>query len=89
MFPLAQLVLVLFAEAVSSREEVPAPLLIHLPYIGLLWMKENNTMAAQPLLSFLFYLREERFVLWTHLTRMFSFILINEVHQEESVEADT
>merc|ERR1711976_715094 len=32
----SQLALILFAEAVSSREEVPAPFLIHVPHIGLL-----------------------------------------------------
>lgn len=33
---LTQLVLVLLPETVSSREEVPASLLVHLPHIGLL-----------------------------------------------------
>lgn len=33
---LTQLVLVLLTETVSSREEVPASLLVHLPHIGLL-----------------------------------------------------
>lgn len=40
--PLTQLVLVLFTEAVSSREEVPASLLVHLPHEGLLQGKERE-----------------------------------------------
>lgn len=35
-FRLSQLVLVLLPEAVSSREEVPASLLVQLPHVGLL-----------------------------------------------------
>lgn len=46
-------------------------------------------MAAQNVLSFLFYSRKERLVLWTHLTRMFGFIFINEIHQEEPVKGET
>lgn len=36
---LAQLVLILFPETVSSWKEIPASLLIHLPHIWLLWRK--------------------------------------------------
>lgn len=39
---LTQLVLVLFTEAVSGREEVPASLLVHLPHEGLLQGKERR-----------------------------------------------
>lgn len=41
-FSLTQLVLILLTEAVSSREEVPASLLVHLPHEGLLQTKENR-----------------------------------------------
>lgn len=40
---LAQLVLVLLPEAVSSWEEVPASFLIHLPHIRLLKTEKQNT----------------------------------------------
>lgn len=40
---LTQLVLILLTEAVSSREEVPASLLVHLPHKGLLEGKENKS----------------------------------------------
>lgn len=61
MFPLAQLVLILFAEAVSSREEIPASLLIHLPYIGLLWIKSNTTVAAELVIFYVFLKRRGLF----------------------------
>lgn len=48
----SQFRLVLFSEAVSCREKVPAPLLVHVPYISL-------------------------------LTGILSFILVDQVHQEE------
>lgn len=43
---LAQLVLVLLTETVSSREEVPAPLLVHLPHIGLLQGEKTASPAV-------------------------------------------
>lgn len=45
--PLTQLVLVLFTEAVSSGEEVPASLLEHLPDIRLLVGEEGNCSSRK------------------------------------------
>lgn len=40
---LTQLVLVLLPETVSGGEEVPAPLLVHLPHVRLLQGRRRNT----------------------------------------------
>lgn len=39
---LTQLVLVLLPETVPGGEEVPAPLLVHLPHVRLLQSKQGN-----------------------------------------------
>lgn len=42
---LAQLVFVLFTEAISSREEIPAAFLVHLPHVGLLQSERREKIA--------------------------------------------
>lgn len=39
---LTQLVLILLPETVPGGEEVPAPLLVHLPHVRLLQRKQGN-----------------------------------------------
>lgn len=44
---LSKLVFVLFAEAISGREEIPAALLVHLPHVGLLG-DDSHASELQP-----------------------------------------
>lgn len=48
---LAQLVLVLFTEAVSGGKEVPASFLVHLPHKGLLERKEDPVTTCTFLIT--------------------------------------
>lgn len=93
---LSELILILLPEAVSSREEVPASLLIHLPHVWLLtdrrqddtWQLKRNHFGCNWRQTGLLCCVLRHWVMTiiqntTDLSGVFCFIFIDEIHQEE------